>query len=207
MAKTFGKAKCLSCAGDIPYNGKGRPAQFCAQCKSTVVSSTNVPASIAPPVGLKARPPEGVPPSVLDQGLPKLDELADKYDNFLAYTEDPNMDKQVLSTERRITLLARLIMESTLWDARGMTKKERYDAAVNAIRILEGSKSNIWVTKEKDEKLPRSQAEFFKAKEASERRMVELLKKYPAHTKELNDNATQVVEAERQLTTGEIGEA
>lgn len=198
---------CLACAGDIGYKGKGRPPQFCKKCKDAKLSPTNVPASIAPPAGQKPTPPQDVGPSVLDHGKPKLNELEDSYDNFTAMTADPKLDEQVLTAERRITLLARLIMEATLWDSRGMTKKERYDAAVNAIRILEGSKSNIWVAKDKDEKMPRSQAEFFKAKEAAERRMVEMLRKYPELTKDLNEKAVQVVEAEKMIEVGEVGEA
>jgi hypothetical protein len=123
----------------------------------------------------------------------------DPWGTVAAAAEAISSDDEVQNVERRITLLARYIMEATLWDAVGLSKKERFDAAVAAVKTLEGSKSNVWVKDpEKHKDLPATQKHFFKEKEEVSERLRRLLKeKDRIDDPQIKATAEQIVQIER----------
>ena len=191
--------RCDTCGEKIFYRGKGRPARFCSTCKTAPVQ---VPSSIKPLPGVPVMPPDVPQDTVLKHSAPKLMELTvghpDPWSGLAVMAEDA--DAEVDNVERRITLLARYIMEATLWESAGLSKKERFDAAVSAVRTLEGTKSNVWTKSAKDENLPASQKKFFEEKKVLEERLVRLVQsrdRLGLDKKEAAEVAQQLVAIEK----------
>lgn len=193
--------KCDSCGELIPYAGKGRPSKYCDDCKS--ITETN-PAGIRPPSGVPVLPPDIPQTTILERAAPRLIELTfNNPDPWVAIEgAAKSSDDEITNLDRRITLLARYIIEATLWDAVGLSKKERFDAAVGAIKTLEGNKSNVWVKDEKDKNIPVTQKQFFKEKQEVSERLIRLLKeKERIDDPEVRAAAVQIITIE-----GEGGE-
>lgn len=87
----------------------------------------------APPVPVGDAPPT----SCLHKTAPYEDEVdaLDSYD-FATFN--------VLEVDRRIALLARIVLEAALRD-KSMSRKDKADLALRAINTLEGTKSQLWV--------------------------------------------------------------
>lgn len=114
----------------------------------------------------------------------------------------------VRTLEQRITILSRLIMEATLWNSVGMSKKERYDAAVNAIRLFEGTKSTLWVHDEGESKMPKTMEVLSKEKKDIESRLRDLLntnKDVQQRKKELLKEAMSHVEVTNEMKEQQNG--
>jgi len=154
----------------------------------------------APPPGVATSPPEVVGASPLDWSAPTLTEVS-----HLPYSEAkphlPSVNKE--SLEGRISVLARLIIEETLWQREGLSKRERCEIALQAIRTLEGTKSAVAVKDDRPE-VPKTQEELAHAKDELDKRIATLLAK-DKHLRKATDTALQLVAVEREMVKG--GEA
>jgi len=151
-----------------------------------------------PAQGVPVQPPDIAPPdSCLAMSAPKWAEImhmGQSVMDSLIDTVDPR------HLERRITLLARIIIEDALWNLEGMTKKERVDAALRAISTFEGAKSKLWVTEGDEKDLPRTEQDYLDEKNRIEKRIVELAKKQkmlPKLVKAGSNDAFGYVEAQK----------
>ena len=154
--------------------------------------------AVAPPSGVSKSPPDDIhPDSILNHAAPTMDEIEHlpqgKLSLFLESANIPHIEK-------RITLLARLIIENALWHREGLTVKERADLALNAIRTLEGSKSKLWIEDPNEATIPKSSEAMAKEKTRIEERMLELLKeKIAAEEQKAEDNEKSPEEAALKL--------
>lgn len=130
--------------------------------------------AVEPAAGVKKHAPDDINPnSIMNHAAPLLDEIEDLPQSMLS-TILENFDQ--IHVEKRITLLARLIIEDALWNREGLTRKERADIAFNAIRVLEGSKSTLWVQDPNDKNIPKNKEAMAKEKDKIESRLQRLLK-------------------------------
>ena len=154
-------------------------------CKQDVVGSSPT---------ISTNPPDSVPSdSILVSSVPTLAQLEGKVQGDLSKFLDV---VDIIELEKRITLLSRLIIEDSLWNKDGLSKKDRIDAAFKAITVIEGSKTTLWTRDERDKGVPKTQVEYAKEKERMEERVRALLSK--KHTmKEAVDVAVEVVAIEK----------
>ncbi len=159
--------------------------------------------AVRPPSGMKADPPDDIDESsILNVAAPTLDEIAHLPQGMLS-TYMENAD--VAHLEKRITLLSRLIIEAVLWKQEGLTKKERADIALNAIRTFEGSKSTLWVEDPNEKNIPKNRESMQKEKERIEARLQRLLKRrsgLQTKTAEIAADALKHVELQKEETNG-----
>lgn len=174
--KLKNQRRCDTCGDPLVYNGKGRPPRFCSTCKSI----TETQPSTIKPIGVPATPLDVPQETILKKGAPKLIELdaaPDPWGSVSAMAATFNYEDELENVERRIGLISRYIIEASLWDAVGMSKKERFDAALGSIKTLEGSKANI---KTQDvgagKNVPHTQKQLDEEKSAVSSRLRRLIK-------------------------------
>ena len=152
--------------------------------------------AVAPPTGVSKSPPDDIhEDSILNHAAPTIDELdLIKQDQLTQVMESANLPL----LEKRITLLARLVIEDALWNKDGLTRKERADIAFNAIRVLEGTKSTLWVEDPNEKNVPKTKEAMMKERKRTEDRLESLLKKKLGikKVKEVAEAAVEVVEHE-----------
>jgi len=154
--------------------------------------------AVEPAIGIKAHAPDDIDKtSILNHAAPMLDELDGQKQSLLS-TLVECFDQSLI--EKRITLLARLIIEDALWNKDGLSRKERADVAFQAIRVLEGSKSTLWVEDPSNKNIPKSTEALAKAKDEVEARLMRLVKNKQAlmniKAKAVED-ALEVVESDK----------
>ncbi len=154
--------------------------------------------ALAPPSPLKANPPDDInKDSILNSAAPTLSEIDHMPQSSLSMIME-FMD--IPHVERRITLLARLVIEDALWNSKDLTRKERADFAFNAIRVLEGTKSTLWVEDPSEKNIPKTKEAMLKEKKRTEDRLERLLKNKlglkSRKLKEVAEVAVEVVENE-----------
>lgn len=81
--------------------------------------------------------------------------------------------QHVRGVEQQIGLLSRYIMLQALWEDGGWSKKERFDAAVAAIKAVEGAKGELWV--QQGPKVDYTLQEYNKERKEVEARLRSLL--------------------------------
>lgn len=130
---------------------------------------------LKPPSNIKPDPPKEIQKdTIFDSSAPLLKNLNKNDERSLdryLYTAD------IKTIDQRLTLLSRLILEQSLWQSPSkdtLSFKERADLALNTIRLLEGTKQNLWI-KEEDENEPRTKDELRKEMEEVEKRLIELV--------------------------------
>jgi hypothetical protein len=162
---------CVICLND--FEGVKRKKNFptvCASCKKgTPTTTTSKP-------DISTTPTLEVHDALFIDKITTLDKLEGKFDKLEQLATQDIVD--TLSLDRKITLLARLIIEKVLWDSEGLSKKEKFDSAIRAIQVIEGGKTAIWVKDGDDKNLPKSQQQFFDEKTRIEKRIVSLVDKY-----------------------------
>ncbi len=143
---------------------------------------------LKPPEGVRVQPPDDVPAdSVLNYTVPTWEivkaaveagsppaqadpKKPDAREELSQFTKAADVEE----LNKRIGLLARLVMERVLWQSSGLTSlKEQMDVAAAALRSVEGGKSEVWV-REGDE-MPKSVEELEKEREAASERLMKLL--------------------------------
>jgi len=152
---------------------------------------------LTPPTGVPTSPPDiDNLDSIFNKSAPTLSEIDHLKQNSLStILEGVN----VPHLERRITLLARLVLEDTLWTKDGLTKKERADIALTAIRTLEGSKSTIWLEDPNEKNLPKTAEAMHKEKGIIEARLDALLQSrrgLEKKRKQAAEDATAIIASE-----------
>lgn len=147
--------------------------------------------NIAPPKGVEVKPPDITIDTILNHTAPTLDMVAHVTQNDLTKVIEV---VDVVELDKRITLLARLIIEDSLWNSVGLTKKERADIAFNAIKTIEGTKTTLWTRDDRDKNLPRTQEQYEKELRDTETRVRALLAKKKGASTELADAALDILE-------------
>ena len=196
MAKLPQLVECYVC--HVPFNprvGKvSKNPPMCMSCKKGAPS-------IDPPMpeGVILAPPD-IPTTLPTVGLTSLSEVKGDFRKLEKLALDDTLD--TLKLDRKITLLARLIMEDVLWNSEGLAKKDKFDIAVQAIRVIEGGKQTIWQAASDDKGLPKSQQQFFAEKERIEKRIVALVDKYKGgkvSKLDLVDGAVEALDINNEL--------
>lgn len=145
--------------------------------------------AISPPSGVKKNPPEvGDVVTIFNDSAPTMDEIDHLPQSHLSTALET---AQIPHIEKRITLLARLVLEHTLWNPDGLTKKERADIALNAIRTLEGSKSTLWVEDPNEKNLPKNKEALANEKKRIEGRLQQLLQQRGAMEGKISKKASE----------------
>jgi len=150
--------------------------------------------AVAPPSGVLVEPPVDVGDTILNHSCPTLHNIEHlKQEDLSLLLESAD----IKTLEQRITLLSRVILEASLWNPTGLTKKERADLALNAIRLFEGTKNTLWVQDEGEAKMPKTMEVLKNEKQAIELRVMTLLEKnkdVQKRRKELLDAAVNHIE-------------
>jgi len=155
---------------------------------------------LKPPSGVPHRTPDNIHPETIFNGMaPVMDELvglppAEARKIVDAIEEG---DKRVL--DERIATLSRLVLEGTLWDTVGLSKKERAEIALSAIRVLEGTKGRLEVTNEVTVRVPTTVAELHKEQDRTNKRLIDYLaqdKALETRLKTISKPATHLLEGE-----------
>lgn len=146
-----------------------------------------------PAAGVPASPPELDPEyiknSIFNEAAPTLDEV-DHLEQKHASILIPSVNPEEL--ERRITLIARMVIEDALWKKGTMSVKEKADLALNAIRTFEGSKSKLWVEDPNERNIPKNREAMEAEKKRIERRVQELYKQKLSASKQDAEDALEV---------------
>lgn len=130
--------------------------------------------AVSPATGVRVDPPDDIhKDSIFNSAAPMISEIEHLDQSMLSTIME---SANVAHLEKRITLLARLIIEHTLWNTEGLSKKERADIALNAIRTFEGTKSTLWVQDPNDKNIPKSDQAMQREKVKIEARLERLLK-------------------------------
>jgi len=160
----------------------------------------------APPDGHSAHPPSPPTGTILDEGVPTLD----LYEDARALDRAVRRDEiDIAAIEKRTTLLARLVVESALWEVDGWSKKERVDAALRAISTIEGQRTNLWVKGDGERRAPLTHAELEKERDAADervRRLVRLIRERRGGSIDLAeevDEAHNVIEEMAGVPSGD----
>lgn len=150
-----------------------------------------------------ARPPDDVDKdSILNWAAPTLDEVGVKDQGVLSDLA-VNADQKHLG--ERIALLSLLIVEHSLWNVDGWSKKERVDAAIKALQLIQGSKLFVR-SEEEDKDVPRSREALAAEKERSVKNIEELLQKEKAVTRKVEKAAAENVAVMAAITEAVTGE-
>jgi hypothetical protein len=151
------------------------------------------------PAQVPIDPPDIAPPnSILQYTAPTYDDVHKLTDGDLSQVMNVVEMEEV---ERRITLIARLIIEKALWNKdKVMSMKERADLAIKAIATIEGTKNRLWI-RDDAETMPRSEEELQAEIDASTKRLKKILneeKRLGGREKKRIEAAVRVAEAQAQ---------
>lgn len=174
-----------------------RPSERLKETSAPTLEERRV---VSPPSGVPINPPDiSAKNSIFNSAAPTLSEV-DHMEQTALSTIMEGVD--IPHLERRITLIARLVLEDTLWSKEGLTKKERAEIALNAIRTLEGSKSTLWVEDPTSKNIPKTTEAMQKEKARIEERLERLLHKRSTLKKVVAEAALEVIEAEGEGSNG-----
>lgn len=164
-------------------------------------------APVAPLDGQPPRPPDDVPPtSILSAHAGPWGHLTTptpsgapvEWEPFEDYVDSgPNVRR----LDQQIGVLARHIMLAALWKSEGWAPKEKFDAAIAAVKAVEGAKGELWV--QQGPRKDYTMEEYDKERKASEDRLRKLL---AAQRRGEGVTPTQVVEAATRVIDVEAKE-
>ncbi len=156
-----------------------------------------VETALIPPDGVKVQKPDNIEvETALNWSAPSLAQVEmEGRENLDLFVDAVN----VKTVEKRITLLARLIIENSLWNNDEMSAKERHSAAIDSIRLFEGKGMELW--KSDGDDIPKSQEVLHDEMERLAGRVQKLVKMHKDNAsvqREMRESAVKIVEAEKQ---------